>query len=587
MAESLHLKIANGIGDSTTKFMAFYLEKNTLNKLRETLSLADLLNLKLHIHIDNGVFRQLFSDLDNDFDYLLVHPTIASLSFDTEGIFYQGMSGVVFADAGLFHNALGAYIDWLGGMYPEITTAGSLPGVDHIICYLLLLHKGKAGLIEQMKHVDSAEILQRQLSKNPIKETLHKELARILIDDFNQRSEVDIHPLLMKILPQYSYLEYRDLFEEMMADVSLSVFGAKENYNAIITSGGTESNRLALQAYRNLFKQKHPYHQPLFLMAKTAHVSFEREVNQIDAKIEWVLHDEKNKTMNVDDLRKKLAQHQNIAGIIVSLADYSFGAVDNIREIGKMALAHDIPLHVDGCMGGWILRFVDGEFSLDLSGKYFGITSFSSDFHKFATTAKGLSMVAFKKSIFAKENLPKNICALRTVSQLEVGLATLLHIGNKGYKKRALGITQLASELSDELSLVDGIELVTPVNKSVPHFVVAFRLKDPLVDLTYTMASFMSKLGWDLNSLNDYTLHMVLTNTHKNNPNFLAKFISDIRFVVGVIKKNPQIKPTGMAGLYGMAANLNFASMLGNNEAKRSFLKLMVNLYGDFLISAQ
>jgi glutamate/tyrosine decarboxylase-like PLP-dependent enzyme len=219
---------------------------------------------------------------------------------------------------------------------------------------------------------------------------------------------------------------------------------------------------------------------------------------------------------------------------------------------------------------------------------YRGITSFSADYHKYGTTPKGLSFVAFRKSVISGDNLPANICALRSASQLEVALATLLHIGKKGYEERALAIAALGKALSLRLAQIDGIEIVgAPKDQRAPRFVIAFRLEEPLKHLTYAMGRLMGKLGWQLSHLKEYTLHMLLTNAHKNNPQFLSKFISDLEFVVQVLQSHRSIKPQGTEGLYGMAANVNLPSLLGTNKTKRAFLKLMVNLYGDFLISAQ
>lgn len=40
-----------------------------------------------------------------------------------------------------------------------------------------------------------------------------------------------------------------------------------------------------------------------------------------------------------------------------SYPNYPHGIIDPIREIAKLAKKHDIGMHIDGCLGGFIAAF--------------------------------------------------------------------------------------------------------------------------------------------------------------------------------------------------------------------------------------
>ena len=48
---------------------------------------------------------------------------------------------------------------------------------------------------------------------------------------------------------------------------------------------------------------------------------------------------------------------QNTIAICVSASDYSYGIIDPITEIAKIAREYNIGMHVDGCLGGFFLPF--------------------------------------------------------------------------------------------------------------------------------------------------------------------------------------------------------------------------------------
>ncbi len=565
VAKSLNLSLTEESEDSAP--ILFMVNADSIDELEEIALEASQQNREMHLHLSYEMFLKLFLE-DSPLKTIFVrHKNISSLSFDTGRLIYSGVAATVFRDANTRFDALEAHIHWKGGMYPGINTAGSIAGVDHILAYLLLLHKGK----EKLASLAAGELNQLQGLEHRGREQFSAIHYEKTISEYFDNGE------------KPEFIRNYDL-EEQISDLVLSVFAtSKEKFSGRVSSGGTESIRMAMQAYFQTFKNCFPRQTPIFLMTSSAHVAFDRHLSDLDAIIIRV--EENNYgTMDESALRNTIAQHgaENIAAIIGSTPSYPFGSYDDIELLSKVALEHNIPFHVDACLGGWILQFIDNPLRLDLADTAFaGISSFSVDLHKYALTQKGISFVAMK-SEYAHNMF--TIAAPRTKTQMGVALGTLLAIGRKGYEERAQKIAALGQALMVDLQSLD-LEIITPHTDNVPHFVVAFRLKDNLRTLTYSLASKMKERGWYLSQVGDYAVHMALTNAHTYNENFLSDFIADLGLVINYLKEDPTIIQGSNAGVYGMAANHNLGALDPGKESTAAVLRNFLKMHAENLIT--
>lgn len=80
-----------------------------------------------------------------------------------------------------------------------------------------------------------------------------------------------------------------------------------------------------------------------------------------------------------------------------SATEYSYGILDPIEDLAKLALRYNVGLHVDCCLGGFIMPFLareDNAIPL-FDFRVNGVTSISMDTHKYGCGPKGLSVVLF------------------------------------------------------------------------------------------------------------------------------------------------------------------------------------------------
>jgi glutamate/tyrosine decarboxylase-like PLP-dependent enzyme len=84
--------------------------------------------------------------------------------------------------------------------------------------------------------------------------------------------------------------------------------------------------------------------------------------------------------------------------ILGSAPEYPHGLIDPIEAMGQIAQRHGVPLHVDACVGGFILPFMAmNGIALPLwDYRVPGVTSISADIHKYGFAAKGASVILYR-----------------------------------------------------------------------------------------------------------------------------------------------------------------------------------------------
>ena len=80
----------------------------------------------------------------------------------------------------------------------------------------------------------------------------------------------------------------------------------------------------------------------------------------------------------------------NTIMLVASAPQYAHGVMDPVADIAALGLALGIPVHVDACLGGFLITFAE-KIGLELDPFDFrvaGVTSISADTHKFGYAPK-------------------------------------------------------------------------------------------------------------------------------------------------------------------------------------------------------
>lgn len=83
-----------------------------------------------------------------------------------------------------------------------------------------------------------------------------------------------------------------------------------------------------------------------------------------------------------------------------SAPNFPHGIIDDIEDLAKLAQRHKIGMHVDACLGGFLLPFMEKAFDGGLKQKFDfrvpGVTSISVDTHKYGFAPKGSSVIMYR-----------------------------------------------------------------------------------------------------------------------------------------------------------------------------------------------
>jgi sphinganine-1-phosphate aldolase len=87
----------------------------------------------------------------------------------------------------------------------------------------------------------------------------------------------------------------------------------------------------------------------------------------------------------------------NTIMIVGSAPCFPYGTIDPIVELAKLAKKKNVGMHVDACLGGFIIVFAELlNINFDFNFKVDGVTSMSIDHHKYGLAPKGVSGLFFK-----------------------------------------------------------------------------------------------------------------------------------------------------------------------------------------------
>jgi sphinganine-1-phosphate aldolase len=283
-----------------------------------------------------------------------------------------------------------------------------------------------------------------------------------------------------------------------------------------VTSGGTESILSALLAYREWAHREKGIDRPQMILPETGHVAFEKGAHLFGLEVIKAPVDPETTQVDVDFVRQSIGP--KTALIVGSACNYGYGTIDPIAELSALATEHGIGLHVDACLGGWILPWGE-ELGYDIPVFDFrlpGVSSISADTHKYGYGPKGSSVLLFRDKelrqglYFVQQEwsggkyLSPGIAGSRSGGILAATWASLVSLGREGYLGYAKKIFEAAYAMQDAVKALPDLRLM-----GKPSFCFSFR--SDAFDI-YHVNDFLRDKGWRLNGQqHPNALHMCVT----------------------------------------------------------------------------
>lgn len=244
------------------------------------------------------------------------------------------------------------------------------------------------------------------------------------------------------------------------------------------TYGGTESIMLAVLSARNSFwKRRGKSEIPKVLAPYTIHPSFAKSAHYLGMDIKYFGVDGRLKA-DVESLKESI--DERTALIAISAPNWPFGTLDPVKEIAEVAMDKKTLLHVDACLGGFILPFFEklGEKVEPFDFRVEGVTSISADLHKYGYAPKGASVVLFRSTELKKDSMFVDVqnpgyifvnpavLSSRSVGPLASAFAVVKYLGEDGYLRLSKHVLEARETILDGLKSL-GFESVAPVESPI------------------------------------------------------------------------------------------------------------------------
>ena len=374
----------------------------------------------------------------------------------------------------------------------------------------------------------------------------------------------DHYDFLNEAFAQFSYVNtlQRDMcpsatkFEAEIIAMTLDLLGAntldESNPGGLITSGGSASIAHAVLAYRE--SNANGASRPNMIKPETAHPAFAKagHLFGVDMKIAPV--DPATTLVDLDWVKENI--DANTVALIGSACNYGYGTVDSITELGAMALEHEIGLHVDGCLGGFILPF-GRDLGYDIAPFDFsvpGVTTISADTHKYGYALKGTSVLAFadqslrnSQYFYLTDWTGGKYCSpgmdgSRSGGLLAATWAAMVHLGRTGYRHYAEAIFLTSTKMQAAVRSHSSLRIM-----GSPSFLFSFTSDE--FDI-YLVNDFLRHRGWRMNGQQyPNAIHMAVTRP-QTQPGVVERWSADLADAVQYAASHKD-EPAKSGAIYG------------------------------------
>lgn len=352
-------------------------------------------------------------------------------------------------------------------------------------------------------------------------------------------------------------------FEGEIISMTLGIFNGdavnrrdpKQKACGSLTTGGTDSIFQSVYVHREWGLNEKKITHPEIVLPVSAHPAFFKAAHYLNMKVVVTKLDE-NFQADLKDVENKI--NHNTVMIVGSAGNYGHGIIDPIEKLSELALKHNVGLHVDGCLGGFILAWAQ-PLGLDCPVFDFrlpGVTAISADTHKYGYSLKGTSTVLFSNEelrryqYYTEVDWPGGVYVSPGFNGSKSGglfaatWAAMVHYGKEGYMNRAKKIFEVNARMK---SIVRSIPELKLFGDSL--FITAVGSDEFNI---YHVNDYLKTKGWRMNGQQHPNgFHFCMTGPQITNPGIVEEFEKDLKAAVEYAKI--QTGDPKSAAMYGGA----------------------------------
>jgi sphinganine-1-phosphate aldolase len=228
--------------------------------------------------------------------------------------------------------------------------------------------------------------------------------------------------------------------------------------------------------------------------------------------------------------------------MVGSAPTFPHGVFDPIPELAALAREHNLWMHVDACVGGFLAPFVRRlgypvppfDFAVE------GVRSMSADLHKYGFAAKGASVMLLadqalrRHLVFEFDNWPRGKYAVATFAGSRPGgaiaaaWAVMRYLGVEGYTRLARTIMEARERLEKGVSAIEGLYVIGTPELSVMG--VGARRLD-----IFAVAEQMTNKGWFVSTMSEPPgIHLgMLTLAHAQH---VQEYLDDLTAAAALVR---------------------------------------------------
>jgi sphinganine-1-phosphate aldolase len=327
----------------------------------------------------------------------------------------------------------------------------------------------------------------------------------------------------------------RDMQNDVLAAMTDLLHGS-DDAAGVMTSGGTESILCAVLGARELAHLSRPYiTRPEIVLPTTAHAAFSKAAHYFGAA---TIRVPVGPDFRADPAAMRAAITPNTILLVGSAPSYPQGVIDPIEEIAALAIEHALPCHVDACMGGFVLPFME-QLGIEVRPWDFrvpGVTSISADNHKYGYAPKGASVLIYANRSLRKQQFfittdwlgglygSQGLMGTRPGGPIAGAWAVMYHLGAEGYREHTQRSYDTARKLITAINNTPGVRVV-----GEPEATLVAWTSDPKADSPvdiFAVGDALKRRDWfcDRQGPPD-SLHCTVNSVHAN---VIDDFIADV-----------------------------------------------------------
>ena len=309
--------------------------------------------------------------------------------------------------------------------------------------------------------------------------------------------------------------------EEEVVAMALDLFRAGPGAVGNMTTGGSESILMAVKAARDHARKQRgdKSHRGNLVVPASAHPAFNKAAMLMDLEVRRV---PVGADFRADAAAMSAAVDADTIMMVGSAPCFPYGVIDGIADLGRVAEAKGLWLHVDACVGGYVAPFVRDEgFPIpDFDFQVAAVTSLSADLHKFGFCPKPSSTVFCRSEAFRAgqgfviDEWPNGRFATETLTGTRAGgavaaaWAVMQSLGRDGYRRIARDLMTMRDGYIAGIEAIPGFTVF-----GKPHLtLLGFGASD--LDMA-RVAEGMQKRGWVPGMLKaPHGLHLMLSMLH-------------------------------------------------------------------------